>query len=158
MGAARSTARQDQINVMLPPELLHKVFLLLAPEDIKAAVLVCRLWREVGEAPSLWSWVVLRVTSWDQTDMLELLERRRMKNVKEVRVMTVTDEVLQAVIKHEGLRLIKVQPFDLNSVDPTLLARAGPKMKLLQGGDFTWSRLSPTQQLKVLEINGNHHA
>lgn len=72
--------------------------------------------------------------------------------------MKVTDEVLQAVVKHEGLRVIKVQSFDLNSVDRTLLARAAPKMKLLHGNDFSWSRLSQAQQLQLLDRYGYHQA
>merc|ERR1719319_1379150 len=35
----------------LPEEMLERVFHLLPPRDLKAVVLVCRWWREVGEAP-----------------------------------------------------------------------------------------------------------
>ena len=45
------------INELLPPEMLERVFRLLPNRDLKNAVLVCRRWRDVGEAPSLWTWV-----------------------------------------------------------------------------------------------------
>ena len=79
--------------------MLHQIFRLLAPRDLKASVLVCRWWREVWEVQSLWAWVGLRVTRENQTDMLEFLERR---NIREVRVEDVSDEVVQAVVKHLG--------------------------------------------------------
>ena len=47
------------INRLLPAEMLERVFHLLPPRDLKAVVLVCRWWREVGEAPWLWAWVVV---------------------------------------------------------------------------------------------------
>ena len=75
MGTANSTTRQDQINALLPSEVLHQIFRLLAPRDLKASVLVCQWWREVWEVQSLWSWVGLRVTRENQTDMFEFLKR-----------------------------------------------------------------------------------
>ena len=50
------------MNTLQPPEMLCHVFGLLPPEDLKNVVLVCRLWREVGEEPELWSWVIFRVS------------------------------------------------------------------------------------------------
>ena len=131
---------QDHINLLLPPEVLIQVFYLLAPRDIKAAMLVCRLWREVGKAPSLWSWVVLRLYLGNQTDMLEFLETWRMKNVREVRVRKATDEVIQAVVKQPRLRL-KYESIDLNDLDATLLARARPQMERLPWTEFCWSAM-----------------
>ena len=40
--------------------VLDLVFELLPPRDMRNVVLVCQLWREVGEAPRFWVWVVLR--------------------------------------------------------------------------------------------------
>ena len=157
MGASLSTINtvlppiQDQINAVLPPELLLQIFSLLAPQDIKAAVLVCRHWREVAEAPSLWSWVILRLFLGNQTDMLEFLETRRMKNVRDVRVDMVTGEVLEAVVKHPGLRL-KFKIVDLISCEPTLLARARPQMENLHWTELCWWRLSPVQRLRFLAM------
>ena len=126
-----STLGPEQINCVLPPELLHHILGLLAPRDLKAAVLVCRLWRELGEAPGLWTWAFLRVTSENQSTMLEFLEGRRMKTVRQLRVEEVSDEVLEAVDRHQGLREMKV--FMVTStLDPDLLARAVTNMEELE--------------------------
>jgi len=62
-----STSRNDRITLSsleaasdtgageLPAEMLERVFLLLGPQDLNAVVLVCRRWRDVGEAPHLWT-------------------------------------------------------------------------------------------------------
>ena len=48
-------------GVLLPAEILEKVFCLLPPRDIKSVVLVCRFWREIGEVPRLWTWACFKV-------------------------------------------------------------------------------------------------
>ena len=45
------------INAKLPPEVLALVFSLLSPSDLVTVVLVCRWWREVAVAPTVWTWV-----------------------------------------------------------------------------------------------------
>ena len=40
--------------LLLPREMLQHLFSLLPLSDLSSCVLVCRLWREVGEQPSLW--------------------------------------------------------------------------------------------------------
>ena len=77
MGAWFSTNQSDLINALLPPKMLHQVFRLLPPRDMKNVLLVCQLWREVGEAPGLWSWVVLRVTRENMANMPEVLRQLR---------------------------------------------------------------------------------
>ena len=49
-------------------------------------VLVCRRWREVGEAPGLWAWVVLRVTREKLASMPKVLDSRRLAAVRRIRV------------------------------------------------------------------------
>ena len=46
---------------MLPIEMLERVFMFLPPKDLKTVMLVCKRWKEVGSAPKLWSWVVLKL-------------------------------------------------------------------------------------------------
>ena len=72
-----------------------------------------------------------------------------MKNVRDVRVNMVTGEVLEAVLKHPGLRL-KFKIVDLISCEPTLLARARPQMEKLPWTELNWWRLSPVQRLRFL--------
>ena len=67
------------INSTLPAEVLERIFKLLPNRDLKVVVgnihemkqkrssqknvqvRVCRRWRDVGEQPGLWSWVVIDV-------------------------------------------------------------------------------------------------
>ena len=44
---------------LLPVEVLESILSLLSPGALKAAVLVCRRWRDVAEAPGMWAWVNL---------------------------------------------------------------------------------------------------
>jgi len=46
---------EQNINSMLPPELLTRIFDLLPVADLGTALLVCRRWRELGEKPILWA-------------------------------------------------------------------------------------------------------
>ena len=73
-------------DLALPPEMLERVFLQLPPSSLKVVVLVCRRWREVGEAPGLWAWVVIRVTRENMSNMVERLDCRRLRAVRELRV------------------------------------------------------------------------
>ena len=52
------------INTVLPAELLEMVLRYLPPRDLRNAMLVCQLWREVGEAPGLWRQIFSRATFW----------------------------------------------------------------------------------------------
>jgi len=126
----------------LPAELLEKVFHLLPPRDLKAVVLVCRWWREVGEAPALWVWVWVRQFrrirrnrfcrgETVSIDIPEVLDSSRLQAVRRVGVAQVSEELLQAVVRHPGLRVMQVQYSNLSSVDHLsgLLAQAVTKME-----------------------------
>ena len=59
------------INSLLPAEILERIFSNLPSKDLKNVVLVCKWWREVGEAPQLWTWVWLTVNfSNNNTELL----------------------------------------------------------------------------------------
>ena len=159
-----TTPRQVQTNVLLLPEVLYQVFRLLNPRDLKAAVLVCRLWREVGEAPRFWSWVVLRVTTKNQSTMLEALQSRRMKTVRKLMIEEVSEEVVQAVDRHQGLKVIEVEDKALSTVGS--LTRAvirlekldiGPTKLTVQQGEAILTSISAgDSQLKKLNLTGNN--
>ena len=68
--------------------VLELVFRLLPLRDMKNVVLVCHLWRDVGEASGLWAWIVLRVTRENMSLMPERLGCRRMRAVRKIRVMS----------------------------------------------------------------------
>ena len=101
MGAFTSNLGSEQINSLLPPELLHQILVLLAPWDLKAAVLVCRLWREV---PGLWAWTFLRVTR----ENLGRLNTRRLLGLTGFVLERGGVELLEAAIwrsSHQHLRI-----------------------------------------------------
>ena len=115
----------------LPPELLHQIFLHLPTGALRRAVLVCRLWREVGRAPGLWTWGVVRVNANNMGALPSLLARDRLRDVRELRVEhchIVTVELLDAVVRHRGLRKVVFTGVGMSSVAPRQLARA------LEGG------------------------
>ena len=72
------------VDPVLPREVLHLVFCHLSPDHLKAALLVCRCWREVGEAPGLWKNINLRITRKDFGLIPEVLAARRMLAVREI--------------------------------------------------------------------------
>ena len=42
-----------KVNALLPEEILRIIFSFLPPKDLKSAVLVCKLWSRVEQAPGL---------------------------------------------------------------------------------------------------------
>ena len=75
----------SDINVLLPNEILSYISL-LPPPDLKAAVMVCKLWAEVGQAPELWTWVTFKVCQDSVESMPERIQRPRMKEVNLMRI------------------------------------------------------------------------
>ena len=108
--------------------VLELVFRLLPLRDLKNVVLVCHLWREVGEAPGFWAWGVIRMKrSGCRPNIEERLNCRRLRAVREIRVIggvKVTDEAIQAMASHSGLKVVGMGNVNLSLVDPSLLARA----------------------------------
>ena len=95
----------------LPPEILLKIFHLLSPRHLKRVVLVCRWWRKVGEDPALWGWVSLTVTRDNLSSMPEMLDTRRLETAPCLLVwhgVTVSDQLLQAVGRHSGLKTLNL--------------------------------------------------
>ena len=87
---------------VLPPEVLHLIFSLLPPRHLAPALLVCWMWRQVGEAPGFWRNVILRVTRENIGIMPEVLSARRMLEVTEITVGDVKDvEMVEDVDKVE---------------------------------------------------------
>ena len=110
------------INELLPAEILEKVFRMLPRWDLKRAVMVCRRWRDVGESPILWSWVVphcriRHIASYknlfdsdesdDEEEVLEnlcftsqMLGLDKFRSVEEISLSAVSVELLEAILKH----------------------------------------------------------
>ena len=114
------TNQPHQINALLPPEMLHYIFYQLPPRDLKNVVLVCRRWREVGEA-GFWAWVILREA------VPEVLESRRMKTVREI--IAWTDKLLKLMTRHKGLKVLEVSGTVPSEVYPCLMALAVTRLE-----------------------------
>jgi len=129
----------------LPLELLRKVFLHLSTDDLKAAVQVCRRWREaVGSCGKPWS--SLHINSRNISPVSTLLGTGRLSRLKTIKVEKVTEQLLEAMVEHEGLEEINFSGSDLSSVDPTLLANL---VERLESVNLRKTRLT-RNQLEVL--------
>ena len=119
------------INRLLPAEMLERVFHLLPPRDLKAVVLVCRWWREVGEAPALWAWVRLVVENQSLAVMPEALDARRLGLLRRVEVRAVSADLLEAVVRHPGLVEVEMKHCSLEGMEPELVAMAMAGMEVV---------------------------
>ena len=129
-------AEESQIEKLFP-ELLDRIFQLLSPQDLMSVVQVCRLWREEGERPRLWTWRVVRLTRENLSTMPEVLATRRMMLVRTLKVQNwdcLSGELLEAVMRHPGLRRLDLRGANLSSLEPGLLARAVAGMEEVQMG------------------------
>ena len=104
----------------LHAELLYEIFQWLSPEDLKSVVQVSRLWREEGERPGLWTWRLVRVTRENLSTVPEVLATRRMLLVRRLKVQdweSVSGELLEAVVRHRGLRRLDLRGATLTIVN-----------------------------------------
>ena len=155
------------ITRLLPAEMLERVFHLLPPRDLKAVVLVCRWWREVGEAAGLWNWVILTVNHDNLPVMAEMLAARRLQGVRKMEVYThmMPKELLGAMARHPGLREVDVRVGQFCLVEPVLVV---PLVTGLEVLDLAWCHITPSQasticqnlamekRLRSLNLSWNH--
>ena len=78
---------RDEGQVHLPAEMLDLIFQLLPTRDLMVVVQVCSFWREVGEAPGLWSRGVICLARGNMFMLPEVLGARRMLLVRSLRVL-----------------------------------------------------------------------
>ena len=154
--------------------LLDLVLKLLSPQDLKAAVLVCRLWREVGEQASYWAWVVLHVTRENMASLCEVLAWRRMARVG---VLEVQEDLPGEQLKQmepifasmcEGVSSFKklhISNTNLSTLGPVLLAGAVGRLEEVWVDGTTLTSQQATMvmtalckedsRLKILDISKN---
>jgi len=119
--------RKNQINKLLPVEILLKLFTLLPPRDLKSVVLVCKKWKDVGDDPYLWMWAKVTVKKDTLKEISTFLSTKRMRLLKTIGLRAVSNTLLQAIITHPGLRTIDMHAnlhTDLSKSDPNILANA----------------------------------
>jgi len=100
-------ATNDDVSMIkkLPAEILERIFRFLPPPKLKAVMQVCRRWREVGEAPSLWTWVSLApVTELSLPSAANMLRSKRLSLATCLEARVVSRELLEAIGDHPGLR------------------------------------------------------
>ena len=100
----------DRLSLSEMEEVLKKVFEVLPRKDRKAGVMVNSLWRQVGEASGFWAWVqlprVVDQNSWAR--VIDMLRCERLAGVEKIVIEAgaVSEDLLQALINHEGLKRI----------------------------------------------------
>ena len=113
----------------LPAEMLEKVFEFLPRQDRKTGVLLNSRWRQAGEAAHLWNWVILpRVENQlSRERVVEMLNTRRLAVAEEIaiRAGAFSNDLLQAVVLHKGLRQMEIRGYQLPAeVNTELLVEA----------------------------------
>ena len=109
-------------GMMLPPEIMRKIFLMLNNKDLSNVVAVCRSWRDVGECA--WNWDNHVYSYRSDLDMLAI------KRVEHVRKLMINDgddwsdddvnklfETLRNLTKLTCFSMLRSQ---LTAVDPSL--------------------------------------
>ena len=110
------------INSVLPVETLELVFGLLPRRVLLVVLRVCRRWRDVGEAPWLWTSCKLKVTTDNVSQIPELLASRRWMALRCLSLREVSDDLLASVKSHPALQRLEMNYLDLCQADPWLLA------------------------------------
>ena len=118
---------------------------------------MCRWWRQIGEAPVLWSWLRLPTVNQKNIDVIqELLERsKRLQGIETLVARVVSEELLLAVAQHKSLKRLDFAYTDLTSVEPIVLARAICKMEEV---DLGKSQFSPEQANLIFQHLSKHNS
>ena len=151
------------INALLPSELLYLIFKLLRHQDLKEAVAVCRRWKEVGEAQSLWAWACPRITQKNIKTAKDLLGCRRAQGVTRIRIAALSEEVVDGVACHQGLRSASISCGLLSLHERRLLVMLTSKLENVElrlakdeVGKVLGDILStPCSALQKLDLRGN---
>ena len=129
--------------------VLELVCGMLTTQDRNNFVLVCQLWREVGEEPRFCYMGILSLTREKLNTISERLDCRRMRFVREIRVeegVKVSEEVLQAVARHKGLKKLVMFGTDLSTVEKGQMSTV---IKRLEEVDISHTKLT-VQQLEAI--------
>ena len=137
----------------LPAEVLEHVFSQLEPSNLKTAVLVCKRWKDIGEAPKLWTWVYHWVNRGNLANMPRILASKRLRALKAIAVRSFSEELLMAIIKHPSIQELDLTDADwsLSTIEPELLVSLTLKMKEMTVDMNTLSDMQTTFLSKALE-------
>ena len=102
-------------------QILSKVFGFLPYDDLATALLVCRLWRQVGEGPFLWTHFRI---SLEMMRMPRMAFARKLEmNEKFAKTKDEMESILNLVSENVCFKEIDVKLVDVKSVNATVLAR-----------------------------------
>ena len=121
----------------LPVEVLDMIFKFLSIPGRKAGLMVNSTWRKAGEASYLWAWVQLPVVrnQNSRARVIDMLRCERLARVEEITIEAhaVSEELLQALINHEGLKRIELRWPELTAgLNPQLVVEALTRVETLQ--------------------------
>jgi len=142
---------------LLPEEMLDRIFQFLSRDELKIVVLVCRRWRDTGEAPHFWAWVRLAVSQANLLALLQILRSRRFSGMTSIDLQVVSNPLCNLLLDLPGLREVATtwQTSGLASVGPRLLAQllcrcqAPPTHPRVERAHLAGTKL-PQQQASVL--------
>jgi len=147
----------------LPNEILFGIFKLLSPQDLKTAVLTCKLWKDLGEDPSLWRWSVVKLVSSEDFPKLNIPRLQLLQEIKIAHALYCYNdsveechwrkngmlEMFKVILEIPTITRIKTSGFDecegLAAVEPTLLASVFNRLEKLE----LMRKLAP-EQIEVL--------
>ena len=100
-------------NMVLPEEMLQKIFSYLSSlQDLNTVMLVCKTWKNAAEAPALWSWFVVTISS--------QLSLKRLQGCQEISIigynwnwngfgnMFSWNGLCREILEHPGLKKISL--------------------------------------------------
>ena len=149
-----------------PPEILQTVLHYLPPADLKAAVLVNRRWRQVGDDPSLWSWSKVTMVSGgvEWPSAVDMLKSRR--GIRELEAQNLsgseTRQLMLAVNEESSVEKLNLGSSCMSQVEPVLLGDALSGLKRVNLGniiftpeqlDTLFSSLHKISSLNVEEVD-----
>ena len=142
------------INIVLPVEIILKIFGMLSLSSLKNAVLVCSTWRQIGEDPTLWAGIQLYIGRGLQAlkegcrmkELPDMLKARRYLKVNSLSLKFLhsdnyhsdfddyfcSDDTFQAILDHPNIKHLTLgrnYPGDDYYVTPQLLAKVIAKME-----------------------------
>ena len=157
-------------NMVLPEEMLQKIFSYLSSlQDLNTVMLVCKTWKNAGEAPALWSWFIITKSS-----QLTLKRLKRLQGSQEICIdynwnnwnwngfgnMFSWNGLCQEILQHPGLKKISLgysATWEHISfgVDPELMIDADELTKVFaKMEEIEIHKLSPYYSCRAVENGG----
>ena len=148
--------KAGSINGVFPCEMLERVFCLLAPSDLRSVVLVCRRWREVGEAPHLWAHQGLTLTERNLAGVEEVLTTRRLAGLQSLTLKTISQDLFHYLHGLTSIRNLDMSKVKLTYLENGLLPllQSLPRLERLALKGCGLSHLQATQVCQVLREGG----